>query len=79
MGLANYASILNPEGIVLYGGIARAGHWLMDSVNESFEEHIFHNLRGKVKLLTTMLDDSERDVLGASVLAWNVKEYSLFV
>jgi glucokinase len=25
------------------------------------------------------LDESERDVLGASALAWDVKEYSLFV
>jgi glucokinase len=25
------------------------------------------------------LDQAERDVLGASALAWDVKEYSLFV
>jgi glucokinase len=31
-----------------------------------------------VKFLTSELDDRERDVLGASVLAWDVKEYSLF-
>ena len=40
--------------------------------------HIFGNLRGKVKLLNSELDDRERDVLGASVLAWSVPEYSLF-
>jgi len=79
IGLANYASILNPEGIILAGGISHAGHWLMDSVNESFEEHVFHNVKGKVKLLTSNLEETERDVLGASALAWNVKEYSLFV
>lgn len=79
IGLANYASILNPEGIILAGGISHAGHWLMDSVNESFEEHVFHNVKGKVKLLTSNLDEAERDVLGASALAWNVKEYSLFI
>lgn len=79
IGLANYASILNPEGIILAGGISHAGHWLMDSVNDSFEEHVFHNVKGKVKLLTSSLEESERDVLGASALAWNVKEYSLFV
>ena len=79
IGLANYASILNPEGIILAGGISHAGHWLMDSVNDSFEEHVFHNVKGKGKLLTSSLEESERDVLGASALAWNVKEYSLFV
>jgi glucokinase len=28
--------------------------------------------------MVSMLDDDERDVLGASALAWEVKEYSLF-
>ncbi len=79
IGLANYASILNPEGIILAGGISHAGHWLMDAVNDSFEEHVFHNVKGKVKLLCSNLDQAERDVLGASALAWDVKEYSLFV
>ena len=79
IGLANYASILNPEGIVIAGGISRAGKWLMESVNESFEEHVFHNVKGKVKLVVSTLDQTERDVLGASALAWDVKEYSLFV
>ena len=79
IGLANYASILNPEGIILAGGISHAGHWLLDAVNESFEEHVFHNVKGKVKLLSSNLEQAERDVLGASALAWDVKEYSLFV
>jgi hypothetical protein len=29
--------------------------------------------------LTSELDEGERNILGASVLAWDVKEYSLFV
>lgn len=79
IGLANYASILNPEAIVLAGGIAHAGHWLFQPTSHSFEEHVFHNIRGKVRLLPSILNDDERDVLGASALAWEVKEYSLFI
>jgi len=78
IGLANYASIIDPEAIILTGGISHAGKWLYDPTHESFEEHIFGNLRGKVKLLLSELNDRERDVLGASVLAWSVPEYSLF-
>lgn len=78
LGLANYASILDPEAIILTGGISHAGKWLLDPTYESFEEHVFGNLRGKVKILTSKLDDRERDVLGASALAWSVPEYSLF-
>ncbi len=78
IGLANYASLVNPEAIILTGGISKAGHWLMDPAYESLEEHIFPNMRGKVKLLHSKLDDRERDTLGASALAWEVPEYSLF-
>jgi glucokinase len=78
IGLANYASLINPEAIILTGGISRAGKWLMDPAYEAFEENVFPNLRGNVKLLLSKLDDRERDTLGASALAWEVPEYSLF-
>ena len=78
LGLANYASIVDPEAIILTGGISHAGKWLVEPTYESFEAHVFGNLRGKVKILTSKLNDRERDVLGASALAWSVPEYSLF-
>jgi len=78
IGLANYASIVDPEAIILTGGISHAGKWLVDPTYESFQGHVFGNMAGKVKLLVSELDDRERDVLGASVLAWSVPEYSLF-
>ena len=78
LGLANYASIIDPEAIILTGGISHAGKWLLDPLSESFENHVFGNLKGKIKILVSKLNDRERDVLGASALAWSVPEYSLF-
>lgn len=78
ISLANYASILNPEAIILTGGISQAGHWLLDPTVEAFEQHVFRNIRDKVKFFTSKLSYSDSDVLGASALAWYVKEYSLF-
>ena len=78
LGLANYASIANPEAIIITGGISNAGKWLYEPTNASFEEHVFHNIADRVKIMRSSLPDNERDVLGASALAWNVKEYSLF-
>ena len=78
LGIANYASIVNPEAIIFTGGISKAGDWLLEPVAEAFEEHVFRNMRGKVKLFVSILDNRERDVLGASAVAWDVKEYSLF-
>ncbi|MCR5643451.1 MAG: ROK family protein [Prevotella sp.] len=78
IGMANYASIIDPEAIILTGGISKAGKWLIDPAYESFDKHVFGNIRGKVKIILSMIDNRERDVLGASALAWSQKEYSLF-
>lgn len=78
IAMANFATIINPEAIIFTGGIANAGHWLFDAVERTFDEHVFHNIKGRVKLLRSSIDDRERDVMGASALAWGIKEYSLF-
>ena len=78
LGLANYASIIDPEAIIITGGISHAGEWLYEPLKKSFEDHVFGNMHGKVKILVSELNNRERDVLGASALAWSVPEYSLF-
>jgi len=78
LGLANYASVLNPEAIILTGDMTQAGKWLLKPMRVSFEEHVFHNIKNKTRILVSILKEGERDVLGASALAWDVKEYSLF-
>lgn len=78
MGLANYASVVNPEAFIFAGPISKAGHWMLEPACEAFESHVFHNLEGKVRFILSNIDDDIRNVLGASVLAWEVKEYSLF-
>jgi len=76
--LANYASTLNPEAIILIGDILQVKDWLIPSMRESLEENVFHNLRGKVRVLPSILNMDDSSVLGASALAWYVEEYSLF-
>ena len=78
LGLANYASVLDPEAIILTGDMTVAGKWLLKPMRQSFDDHVFHNIRSKTRILVSILKEGERDVLGASALAWDVKEYSLF-
>ena len=78
LGLANYASMVDPEAFIFTGGVARAGKWLFDPAKETFDKYVFHNTCGKVKFLVSEDDRAINDVLGASVLAWEVREYSLF-
>ena len=77
-GLATYASLIDPEAFIFTGGISHAGHWLLDSAEEVFNELVFGNLKNKVRFIVSTFNDRERDVLGASALAWSVPEYSLF-
>ena len=78
IALANYAAIVDPEALILSGGVSRAGKWLLEPTLKSFGEHVFPNIHGRVKLLISSMNHRERDILGASVMAWGVKEYSLF-
>jgi len=77
-GLSIYATIINPEAFIFTGSVSHLGDWLFDPAWESFNDHVFHNIKGKVKFLPSQFDEKEANLLGASVLAWNVKEYSLF-
>lgn len=47
-------------------------------MRESFDRNVFQNIRDKVLILVSKLNDHEREVLGASALAWEIPEYSLF-
>ncbi len=76
--LATYAALVDPEAIILTGDMTSYSKWMMDELQSSFEANIFPNLKGRISLLISPLNNSERDVLGASALAWEVKEYSLF-
>ena len=48
------------------------------AMEEGFVQNVFGNIRDKVKIVVSKINDFERNVLGASALAWKVKEYSLF-
>ena len=78
VGLANYASVLNPEAIILTGDMTLGGKWLLKPMRQAFDKHVFPNIRKNTRILVSILKEGERDVLGASALAWDVKEYSLF-
>jgi glucokinase len=78
VALANYASVVNPEAIILTGELTKYSGRMWAAMEEGFVQNVFGNIRDKVKIVVSKIDDSERNVLGASALAWKVKEYSLF-
>lgn len=79
LGLANIANIIDPEAIIVTGGIAGADHWLLDPTVKAFNKYLFRNLRNNINIYLSTLNNSDRGILGASALAWEVKDYSLFI
>ena len=71
--LADFVAFSAPEAIILFGGLTKAGHWIMDPIAKALNENVMPLWKGKVKLLVSTLKDSDAAILGASSLAWDVE------
>lgn len=67
---ADFATFNTPEAFVFFGGLTKAGDYLMNPLRKAFEENILYIFKGKTKLLISALNGSEAAVLGASALGW---------
>lgn len=72
--LADFIAFSAPEAIVLFGGLAKAGDYIMNPVREAMEENVLRLWKGKVKLLFSSLKEADAAVLGASALGWEIEE-----
>lgn len=66
---AEFAAFSDPEAVILFGGVAKAGRLLTEPMAEAFEKHVLHLYRGRVKILTSSLSDADAALLGAASLA----------
>jgi len=72
--LANFVMFSSPEAIVLFGGLTKAGDLLMKPVREHMEKNLLPIFQNKVKLVFSELKESDAAILGASALAWEMKD-----
>ena len=72
--LADFIAFSSPEAIVLFGGLAKSGDYIMKPIKKALDENILKIFEGKTKLLVSELKDADAAVLGASALGWEVKE-----
>lgn len=68
--LADFVEFSAPEAIILFGGLTKSGHWILDPVVKALNENVLALWRDKVKVLFSDLKESDAAVLGASALAW---------
>lgn len=69
--LANFVVFSSPEAIVLFGGLAKAGDFIMKYTKEALEANSLAIFKGKTQLLLSGLKDADAAVLGASALGWD--------
>lgn len=69
IGLAcsHIANILDPDRIIIGGGIAAAGELLLSAINENYERHVFPKAKDK-EVLTLATLGNDAGILGAAYL-----------
>lgn len=67
---ADFIAFSSPEAIVLFGGLAKSGDYIMKPIQKAMDETVMKIFKGKTKLLVSELKDADAAVLGASALGW---------
>ena len=71
--LANFIMFSSPEAILLFGGVIKAGDYIIKPARLHMEKNLLPIFRGKVKLVFSELDEADAAILGASALVWENK------
>ncbi|CAM2007676.1 ROK family protein [Acanthopleuribacter pedis] len=63
--MADWATVLDPEAFILFGGLTRAGEFLLDPVQRSFQKALSNFLRDPIPVVLSGVPHGEAAVLGA--------------
>ena len=69
--LADLVSYIDPEAIILMGGLAKAGTLLLNPTKKYFEKNLLHVYRDNVTLAISNLNNDDAGILGAAAVGWN--------
>lgn len=68
--LANFVMFSSPEAILLFGGVIKAGEFILKPTKLHMERNLLPIFRNKVKLVFSELNEADAAILGASALVW---------
>lgn len=72
--LANFIMFSSPEAIILFGGVIKAGDFIMEPTKEHMEKNLLPIFQNKVKLIFSELKEADAAILGASALVWEIRD-----
>lgn len=70
MAAAEFAAMTDPEAIILFGGVSKAGDLLLKPMRESFRPAALHLYRDRVRFSVSGLSDADAAILGAASLPY---------
>jgi len=70
IALANAVMTTSPEAIILFGGLTKAGDFILKPTRDSMEENLIQVFQNKVRILISHLREAHAAILGASALVW---------
>ncbi len=68
--LANFVTFMQPEAIILTGGLVHSGKWILEPTKIAFNNNLLPFYKNKVKILTSGLEDKDSAILGSAALVW---------
>jgi glucokinase len=68
--LAESVAHTSPEAIFLFGGLAKAGNFILNPTRQHLEDNLLAIYKNKVKVLLSEMTELNAAVLGTAALAW---------
>jgi len=67
---SDFIAFSSPKAIILFGGLANAGNFLLEPLKKAMDENVLFVYEGKTEVVVSKLNNAEAAILGASALAW---------
>ena len=68
--LADLVACMNPEAIIISGGVAQAGSLILEPAKQNMEEHLLDMFKNQVDILPSSLTEKNAAILGAAAAVW---------
>lgn len=68
--LANAVAYTSPQTIILFGGLAKAGKFILEPAKKYMEENLLAIYKNKIDIVPSGLSERDAAILGTSALAW---------
>ncbi|UXP32401.1 ROK family protein [Reichenbachiella agarivorans] len=74
--LANMVSIVNPEAVFLFGGLASAGDLIFEPTKKYMDANMLNIYKAEVKILPSQLEGANAAIVGAASLVYQYEQDS---